>query len=467
MELYSTSILSDMITRYLTDTWADTDIHFAGDSPGDAGSNLYGCLKQLYLLKKSNRNLKVLLSIGGWTYSPNFVIPASTTSGRMKFATSCVSLVKNLGLDGIDVDWEYPADSDQATNFVLLLQAIRDALDADRKSLGSPYRFELTVACPAGSSNYMKLHLAEMDQYVDFWNLMAYDYTGSWSTLVGNQANLFHSPINPASTPFDTQSAVTYYTSQGIPARKIVLGMPLYGHSFESTGGLGLSYNGIGPGTWQSGIYDFKDLPLGGATEFYDQITGSSYSYDSTKKELITYDTVVVARQKAQWIQSIGLGGAMWWESSGDAVGDKSLIRNVVEVLRENGSSLENAQNELDYPDTRYDNLRAGMPGLAPSLSASAPCSEGANHSSSATSSALTQSTNYPTPISVPSSSATSETSITTTSALSKTSKPSYNSTMTVWETASASSTISYNTTMTVWATPQRSTVTRTTTIYV
>jgi chitinase len=313
----------------LSDTWADTDIHFAGDSWDDAGTNLYGCLKQLYLLKKQNRHLKVLLSIGGWTYSSNFATPASSMSSRSTFASTAVSLVKNLGLDGLDIDWEYPADKTQARHMVLLLQAVREALDAYGNSLSTPYHFKLTVACPASPSNYKKLHLADMDQYIDFWNLMAYDYTGSWSTISGHQANLFSSANNPLSTPVDTHTAVNYYISQGVPANKIVLGMPIYGRAFDNTDGLGQPFSGVGggvgKGTWEAGVYDFKALPLTGAAELYDNASGASYSYDTTKGELISYDTIAVAKQKAVWIQQMGLGGGMWWESSADGTGNRSL----------------------------------------------------------------------------------------------------------------------------------------------
>ncbi|KAK3485516.1 endochitinase 1 precursor [Neurospora hispaniola] len=347
---------------YLTDQWADTDIHWEGDSWNDTGTNLYGCLKQLNLLKRRNRNLKVLLSIGGWTYSSNFKEPASKEEGRRRFAESAVELVKNLGFDGLDIDWEYPQNAQEASDFVSLLSACRSALDAYASTVPGNPHFEMSVACPAGPQNYEKMDLPGMDRYLDFWNLMAYDYAGSWDQVAGHQANLFHCNSNPAATPFSTQRAVEYYLSTGVAADKIVLGMPLYGRAFQGTEGLGQPYSGVGEGTWENGVHDYKKLPLEGAEERVDYESGATYCYHPGTKTLVSYDTPGMARMKAEYIRERGLGGAMWWESSADKEGPDSLIGTVVKGLG-GLPALRWDGNCIDYPNTKYDNLRAGFPG--------------------------------------------------------------------------------------------------------
>ncbi|OAG40215.1 hypothetical protein AYO21_05498 [Fonsecaea monophora] len=356
--LYSfANVKPDSGEVYLTDPWSDTDKHYDGDSWNDSGTNVYGCVKQLFLLKKRNRNLKVLLSIGGWTYSSNFAQPASTSAGRRKFAETAVKLLEDLGFDGIDIDWEYPKNESEAEDYVKLLQETRQALDA-AASKRHHTRFYLTVACPAGPSNFEKLKIAEMDRLLDFWNLMAYDYAGSWDQRAGHQANLFPSQSHPQCTPFSTVAAIEHYTRHGVHPSKIVLGMPLYGRTFMSTSGPGHSYNGVGEGSWEQGVWDYKALPKPDSTEHHDREIGASWSYCPSSNTMISYDTPDVVAQKANFVRDYGLGGGMWWESSADkAAGQGSLIETFL-VQSGGPSRLEEVKNCLEYPESKYDNLR-------------------------------------------------------------------------------------------------------------
>ncbi|KAH7634943.1 glycoside hydrolase superfamily [Sordaria sp. MPI-SDFR-AT-0083] len=340
--------------RVSSDTYADLEKHCPGDSWSESGENAYSCVKQMYLLKKKNRNMKVLLSTGGWTYSPKFPPVAATEEGRRGFASSAVKLVQDWGFDGLDIDWEYPTNSFEARNFVLLLfRACRQALDDYARQYAPGYHFLITVAAPAGPQHYGVMDLPGMNAYIDSWHLMAYDYAGSWDSTTGHQANLLPNPKNLLTTKFNTDQAVRDFIRRGIPANKIVLGLPLYGRSFENTAGLGKPYNGIGAGILESGAWVYRDLPRPGAKEVYDNVAKASDSYDTSSRELILYDIVLSALVKTKYIFLRGLGGAVFWEASGDKTGAKSLI----------GTLATQTKNLLSYPASRYANIRAGVPG--------------------------------------------------------------------------------------------------------
>jgi chitinase len=134
------------------------------------------------------------MSVGGWNYSPQFHSVVLSATARAKFAQSAVKLLEDYGLDGIDVDYEYPGNDDEARGYAQLLAALRVALDNHAASKGTNHRFLITVsvsyhesmrigvnnlvaqvAAPGGPYQYNLLHIPEMNESLDFWNLMAYD----------------------------------------------------------------------------------------------------------------------------------------------------------------------------------------------------------------------------------------------------------------------------------------------------
>ncbi|GAA5825749.1 hypothetical protein JCM11251_000358 [Rhodosporidiobolus azoricus] len=362
--LYSFAEVKEDGEVKLTDAWADEQIHYANDSWNDVGTNLYGNLKQLYLLKRRHRHLKILLSIGGWTYSENgrFARPVSTPAGKARFVETAVKLVEDYGLDGLDIDWEYPKDDKEAQDYVELLRLLREGLNGlqAKLGLGGPYGFELTIAAPGGPDNISKLRIGEMDQYLSFWNLMAYDYSGSWDQIAQHQANIFGSSPSAMST----DRAIRMFTDPargGVPPHKLVLGIPLYGRSFLNTDGPGAPFQGVGPGSWEAGSYDYKALPLPGSQTSFDPHLVASWSYNPQTREFVSFDTPEAAAAKAEFLCVNGLGGAMYWELSGDKKpGEGGIVRLVKERMEREG--LDRRENWLNYPTSKWENLAKGMP---------------------------------------------------------------------------------------------------------
>lgn len=359
----------------LTDSFADVQKQWPGDNTTDNSTdNLYGNLKQIYLHKKKHRNFKTLLSIGGWSLRTYFAPALDNETGRKTFAKTSVQLLKDLGFDGLDIDWEYPNTTKQAQDLVDTCKEFRMELDNYSKSLNSTPHFLLTLAVPAGPDHFPYFDMPGLAPYVDLVHLMGYDYQGSYfSNFSGHQANIYTSEDNPQSTDFSTQHAMDYYlhTGQWDP-RKLTLGMPLYGRSFANTTGPGQKFDNATDGSWEMGIWDYK--VLAGNSSFgsiqHDEKIGASWSFNHTNGYMVSYDTVGIAQHKARYIEQLGLGGAMWWEISGDTPvnGSTSLIRTVTDQLRSCGSGgggggLELSLNVLDYPQTKYKNLKAGMPG--------------------------------------------------------------------------------------------------------
>ncbi|KJK64819.1 Glyco18 domain protein [Aspergillus parasiticus SU-1] len=284
-------------------------------------ADAYGSVKQLGLLKKKNRHLKVLPSFGGYTNSQSWAGILNVEANRKNFAESAVKLMHDVGFDGLDIDWEYPKE-DSAKDMVSLLKEVREELGRCSKEHANGNHFLLTIACSA--------------------------------------ANLYPNTSNPKTTPANTDDAIEYYASNGVPAKKIVLGMPLYGRSFVNTTGLGQPYVDVGTGMGDPGVWHYKVLPLANAKVVELPMTGASYSYDEKCKMYVSYDTVNMTKVKAGYIKMKGLAGGMWWETSMDKVGENSLIGTLVKELG-NTNVLNKTENYIKLTWSKYANVRNGF----------------------------------------------------------------------------------------------------------
>ncbi|MFT6098818.1 MAG: chitinase [Arenicella sp.] len=295
----------------------------------DAGA-LRGSFNQLRKLKAMYPNIKVVWSFGGWTWSGGFGAAAANPAA---FAESCYNLVNDprwAGVfDGIDIDWEYPnacglsCDSSGAAAYPQLMQALR-------ARFGNQL---VTAAISADSAKHQAADYAQAAQYMDFYMLMTYDFFGAFAPSGPTAAHsaLTSYPQIPAnSANFQSTSAVNSLKGLGVPSDKILLGIGFYGRGWKGVtqSTPGGSANGAAPGTYEAGIEDYKVLkqqcPATGS------VGGSSYALCGGN--WWSYDTPNNILNKMNYVNQQNLGGAFFWEFSGDTANGE-LIKAISDGL--------------------------------------------------------------------------------------------------------------------------------------
>jgi len=316
------------------DPWAATGMSYSGDT---WDMPIKGSFNQLIKLKQANLNLKTIISVGGWSWSNRFSDVANDATARTTFANSAVNFLRKYQFDGVDLDWEYPVGGGLAgnsyraadkQNYVLLLQAIRSALNTAGAQDGKYYY--LTIAAGAGPAYVTNNQLSQIAATVDWINIMTYDFHGSWDAKSGQNAPLYYDPAdpNPDPTNFNVDHAVTNMLNAGVPASKLVLGLGYYGRGWggctNSNGGQYQTCSGVSQtGTWEHGVYDFSDLQANyinknGYVRYYNNVTKTPYLYNASNGTYISYDDEQSILEKVNYLKAKGLGGAMSWEVSGD-----------------------------------------------------------------------------------------------------------------------------------------------------
>lgn len=267
----------------------------------------------LRTLKQQYPQLVTLISVGGWDYSGNFSVAAATSASRKAFAESCVNFILTHGFDGVDLDWEFPSAT-EAKNYTLLLQAVRNALD--RQSAKDGKRYYLTMAWSASPGMLGNLQPAKVASIVDYIFLMGYDLHGPWDSYADLNAPLYQTDDSP-NYQLSLDGSIRAYRNAGIPARKIVLGMPFYGYRYEvdddSNDGL---YSTFSSGSSISFNKISSLLSEGSFFELFHDSARVPYLFDGST--FITYDDEDSIAEKVQLARSYGLRGIGAWELSQD-----------------------------------------------------------------------------------------------------------------------------------------------------
>ena len=294
---------------------------------------------KLATLKTKYPNLKVIISVGGWTFSGKFSDVALTDTSRTAFADSCVAFIEKYKLDGLDIDWEYPVSGGLSTNvyrtadktnYTLLMKTLREKLNTAAIKDSKKYYLSFAGGCGTWHANNMELSL--LSQYVDFATIMTYDIHAAWETVTDFNAPLFTQSAVTGNIKWSVNDGVNLWLSRGFPANKLAMGIPFYGYAFSGvtnknnglyqkfTSGKSISYNSI---LSSYGVANGYNLFRSSETKVPWLWNGSTF---------VSFDDTISVATKAQYAVSKNLAGTAIWEISQDTSG--ALLSAIYNNLR-------------------------------------------------------------------------------------------------------------------------------------
>lgn len=349
-----------------------------------------GILNALQDLRAKNPNLKIGVSLGGWSKSGDFSTVSANETTRANFVANVMKFIRYTNMDFVDLDWEYPGSvreadlvdnkNDEGTpqaspadrdNFILLLQDLRAALDKQGEELGRTY--ELTVAISAAKATLeLGTDIKRLFEVVDFANVMTYDMRGAWNEYSGHQTGLYTNPDDPEKDAgLSVDDAVTYLLANGAKADKIVIGAAFYTRGWQKVeAGSNEELPGLfqeaelcnkdadqtpsrganneaalkdGEGGRVGGVWSYRSIDklkqtYAGLTEYWDDVAKAPYLYSKETGAFFTYDNQRSIQEKAAYVKEKGLGGMISWMASQDAETNVSgqrdeLTRTIKEAL--------------------------------------------------------------------------------------------------------------------------------------
>ena len=289
-------------------------------------------VRRLVALKATNPQLKIMVSVGGWSGCSFCSDLFAGEEHRANFANTTVALFKQYGIDGLDLDWEYPAiegypghkyDTADKDHFTELVKALR-------QEMGSDY----LLSFAAGSfMQYLQQSISWDDVMprVDFVNLMSYDLVGGYATITG------HHTLLQDYMPGQESAAktVNWLLDKKVAASKIIIGAAMYARVWDSVPDI--DHGLYQPGRFKQGVAfaDFKNYfsDTSGYQYYWDKKGKAPYQYNETKNLFATFDDEQSIREKIKFIRRKKLGGIMFWELAQDAKTD-GLIDVMYKRLR-------------------------------------------------------------------------------------------------------------------------------------
>lgn len=326
----------------IVDTWAAYNEVMPRLVPGTPAGEEPGTLRQLRYLRTSrkqshNQTLPILMSLGGAGMGSRFRTLAANATHRQSFVNSCVALLQQEKFDGIDLDWEFPANTTDTANYTALLQAFRTALNGLGNNPRTAAPYLLTSAVSGGKYYLDFIDVANVRNLVDWVNVMTYDYHGCWGVNdAGHNSPLRASAQDPHAN-FSVDFGIRELLRRGMPASKIHLGLAYFGRGFNNLQNAGPNAafpgrNGtLDPavnqppycvaGTFGSGdgyfhYWDLADnfVNRNGHARYWDHEQEVPFLYKDLASAWITYDDANSLSTKTHYARNMNLGGVFAWE---------------------------------------------------------------------------------------------------------------------------------------------------------
>jgi chitinase len=285
----------------------------------DSEGNLVVDQKFIYpeLLSAAHRHgVKVLVSIGGWGNCEGFAPMASSPEKRARFISQVIAFCLQNGYDGVDLDWEFVSSDEESQNFSALVRELSQALRAQIPPL------LLTMAAPAGPYWGRWINFEQLHPYFDYISFMTYDYHGPWTDHAGHNSPLYTCQNDPCGSVDDT---FTYSQIRQVPLQKLLLGIPFYGRSFDTTGLYKPAQN--------SQYYDYSavvNLQAAGWKYNWDACSQVPYLISPNGKTYLSFDDRRSVEAKCRYVLQKKAAGVIIWEIKADRVGNRSELLPVV-----------------------------------------------------------------------------------------------------------------------------------------